>query len=295
MTTATTTNKQLYLITPGTEVGAWGPYINSTTSILDKALGSTLTVAMAAANVTLSSADAEYQRILITGTLSANLNLTFPAGVGGAWIVTNSTSNSGGPWTITATTGSGTTAILTQGYSTFIYSDGTNIGLANPAVIQNNTITNAMLVQAAALTVKGNITGSTANVTDIPIALASDFASDTTNHVMLSNTPWDAAVFQTLTYSGTVTPNFAAGFNFSLTLAGSATLANPSSAKPGQSGVIYVSQDGSGGRTLSFGNAYKFAGGAAPTISSGANQVTILSYFVVSSSYIVVTTLLAVA
>ena len=365
MTTATTTNKQLVLITPGTEVGTWGPYINTTTGILDKALGGTLTVAMAAANVTLAAADVEYQRILISGTLSANLNLTFPSGVGGAWIVTNSTANSGGPWTITATTGGGTTVALTQGSSTYIYSDGTNIGLANPSIIQANTVTNVMLVTSPFFTVKGvsqaaitvtsaagngtnatlNYTGpytftagsfitvsgmnpsgyngtytvvssTTASVTyanattgfvsggsvsgyqgvsDIPIGTVSAFNTAATTNILTTDVPWTASAYQTLTDGATITPDFSTGFNFQVTISGNRVLANPTSPKVGQSGIILVTQDATGTRTLSFGNAYKFAGGAAPTISSGANQKTALCYSVVSSSYIIVTTILAVA
>jgi len=48
----------------------------------------------------------------------------------------------------------------------------------------------------------------------------------------------------------------------------------------GQSGSIFIVQDGTGSRTLSFGSQYDFAGGTAPTLSTGANAVDRIDYVV---------------
>jgi hypothetical protein len=90
----------------------------------------------------------------------------------------------------------------------------------------------------------------------------------------------------TLTDGATITPDFAAGNNFSVTLGGSRTLANPTNLTAGQSGVIVVTQDGTGGRTLAFGSNWKFPGGTAPTLTTAANAVDVISYYVESSSRI---------
>ncbi len=93
----------------------------------------------------------------------------------------------------------------------------------------------------------------------------------------------------TLTDGATITPDFAASNNFTLTLAGTGrTLANPTNITAGQSGVIAINQDATGSRTITtYGSYFKFAGGTAPTLSTGANDLDILSYYCVSSTVIV--------
>ncbi len=76
---------------------------------------------------------------------------------------------------------------------------------------------------------------------------------------------------------------------YSVTLAGNRTLDNPTNVTPGQSGCIFITQDGSGSRTLAFGSFYDFAGGSAPTLSTGAGEVDVLSYVVRSSTSIICT------
>ena len=90
----------------------------------------------------------------------------------------------------------------------------------------------------------------------------------------------------TLTSASTVTPDFAASCNFTLTLGHNVTLANPSNLTAGQSGSIFLIQDGTGSRTITFGNQYDFAGGTAPTLSTAASSVDRLDYFVRTSSSI---------
>lgn len=90
----------------------------------------------------------------------------------------------------------------------------------------------------------------------------------------------------TLTSGSTVTPDFADSNNFTLTLGTNVTLANPSNLTAGQSGSIFLVQDSTGSRTLSFGSYWDFAGGTAPTISSAASTVDRLDYIVRSTTSI---------
>jgi hypothetical protein len=90
----------------------------------------------------------------------------------------------------------------------------------------------------------------------------------------------------TLTSGSTVTPDFADSNNFTLTLGTNVTLANPSNLTAGQSGSIFLVQDGTGSRTLSFGTYWDFAGGTAPTISTAASSVDRLDYIVRSTTSI---------
>jgi hypothetical protein len=92
-----------------------------------------------------------------------------------------------------------------------------------------------------------------------------------------------------LTDGATITPDFGANQNFTVTLGGNRTLANPSnvtSDKVGQVGSIFVVQDGTGSRTLSFGSNWDFIGGTAPTLSTTASAVDRIDYIVRSTTSI---------
>lgn len=89
-----------------------------------------------------------------------------------------------------------------------------------------------------------------------------------------------------LTDGTTITPDFALANNFSVTLGGNRTLANPSNLTAGQSGAIFISQDGTGSRTLAFGSYWDFSGGTAPTLTTTASAVDCLVYAVRSATSI---------
>ena len=71
-----------------------------------------------------------------------------------------------------------------------------------------------------------------------------------------------------------------------MTLAGNRTLANPFNLVAGQSGSIFVTQDGTGSRTLSFGSKFHFVGGTAPTMTTTASAVDRVDYVVKSTDVI---------
>ena len=98
-----------------------------------------------------------------------------------------------------------------------------------------------------------------------------------------------------LTDAATVAVDLSLGNNFTLTLAGNRTLGAPTNVTAGQSGVIVVTQDGTGSRTLAYNSVYKFAGGTAPTLTTTASAVDVLAYYVESSTRITVTSLLNVS
>jgi hypothetical protein len=89
-----------------------------------------------------------------------------------------------------------------------------------------------------------------------------------------------------LTDGATITPNFNTANNFSLTLGGNRTLANPTNITAGQSGVIVITQDGTGSRTLAYGSYWDFSGGTAPTLTTAASAVDVLVYYVNSATSI---------
>lgn len=88
-------------------------------------------------------------------------------------------------------------------------------------------------------------------------------------------------------YATSVTPDMANHDSFAITLTGPVLFSNPTGAVAGQSGAITITQDGTGTRVATFGSAWKFEGGTAPTLSTAANSVDVLTYYVVSGSFIV--------
>ena len=100
-----------------------------------------------------------------------------------------------------------------------------------------------------------------------------------------------------LSDAATIAVDLSLGNNFSVTLGGNRTLGDPTNVTAGQSGVIVVTQDGTGSRTLAYaGTKYKFAGGTAPTLTAGAAAaVDVLAYYCESAPRITVTSLLNVS
>lgn len=103
-----------------------------------------------------------------------------------------------------------------------------------------------------------------------------------------------------LTFAATMTPDFADSNNFSVTLTGAGRIANPTNQVAGQSGSIFITQDGTGSRVLSWGDsggtsAWYWAGGTAPTLSTGANVKDRVDYIVAANGVIHAVATLAVS
>lgn len=60
--------------------------------------------------------------------------------------------------------------------------------------------------------------------------------------------------------------------SFRVTLAGNRTLDNPHGMIDGQVLTYRIKQDGTGSRTLAYASKFKFSGGTAPTLSTGAGK-----------------------
>ena len=155
------------------------------------------------------------------------------------------------------------------------------------------------------ITELGAITATDA-ATDVVAVV--DVSADATNKITVTNlltTPVETQVTtQARTYTaaqrGTISAiavaagdttkvlDFATANNFQLTLAntGSCELSNPTNLTAGQSGSIFIVQDATGSRLLTFGTYYDFAGGTAPTLSTAADAVDRIDLVVRSSTSI---------
>ena len=95
-----------------------------------------------------------------------------------------------------------------------------------------------------------------------------------------------AANVTALSDGATITIDMATACHHSVTLGGNRTFAAPSNQVVGQSGSIFITQDGTGSRTASFNSAFKFVGGTAPTLTTTAAAVDRIDYIILSSNVI---------
>ncbi len=123
-----------------------------------------------------------------------------------------------------------------------------------------------------------------ANTSDIGSTIQAFDADTAKTDVAQSYTAAQRGAITTLTPGATVTPDFAASNNFSLTLGQATTIANPTNLVAGQSGSIFLVQGGTA-YTGQWGSSWDFAGGTAPTLSA-ANKVDRVDYIVRSGTSI---------
>ena len=120
--------------------------------------------------------------------------------------------------------------------------------------------------------------------TNLGVAIGSDvqaFDTDTAKtDVAQTYTAGQRGEITALSDGATITPDMADSNNFSVTLGGNRTLANPSNLTAGQSGSFFITQDGTGSRTLAYGSQYDFIGGTAPTLTTTASAVDRIDYVV---------------
>ena len=124
--TTFTTNKNLTLPANGDDVNSWDVPMNGNFTAIDAALGGSTSLTTLTGAHTLTSTEYTPFLLKVAGTLTGNVTYNIPAGVGGEWTVKNATT---GAFTVTfaSLTGGGTTASITQGQTTIIYCDGTNV------------------------------------------------------------------------------------------------------------------------------------------------------------------------
>jgi hypothetical protein len=126
----------------------------------------------------------------------------------------------------------------------------------------------------------------TADVT-ITVTAAVDtdiWAGSSTSKAVTPDALKDSAAPVALSDGATITPDLAAGADFTVTIAASRTLANMSNKVVGRKGVIIVTMGGSGGYSFTLGSDYKKLSTFA--LASGVGEVTRIDYHVVSASVV---------
>lgn len=95
-----------------------------------------------------------------------------------------------------------------------------------------------------------------------------------------------APTITALTDGASIATDMSLSCNFSVTLGGNRTLANPTNISAGQSGSFFITQDATGSRTLAYGSYFKFPNGVAPTLSTTANATDRIDYIVRNTTFI---------
>lgn len=165
-------------------------------------------------------------------------------------------------------TKSGTTALaagdLVSGQVYLIEYDGTRFQLINPSV----PIPTGILP-----IVNGGTGASTLAGANIAV----------TNAAQTFTGGQRGAVTALTSSSASIAINLATNCNFSYTTTENSTLAAPSNAVAGQSGIITITQ-GATAYTLAYNTFYKFAGGTVPTLTATVGAVDTFAYYVESAS-----------
>jgi len=102
-------------------------------------------------------------------------------------------------------------------------------------------------------------------------------------------------VVSSVVTSGVILLDFSANNNFDVTLEGNSTLAPSVAPSGGQSGAIYLRQDGTGSRTLAYSGGWSFTNGTAPTLTTTASGTDLLAYYAAQPTVIVGSLIAAVS
>lgn len=149
-------------------------------------------------------------------------------------------------------------------------------GASKDIKFQNNGVEKASLSSAGVFTAT-SFSGSGASLTGV---------GDATLDSAQTFTKGQRGEVTALTDAATLALDFNDSNNFSVTLGGNRTFGNPTNCTAGQAGAIFVTQDGTGSRTLAYASYWKFVGGTAPVLSTTAAAIDRIDYIIKSASEI---------
>ena len=282
----------------GENPNSWGTILNTNViDLVDDAIAGYEVVSVSSTGITLSdnngSTDQSRNAALeFAGTLTANVTITIPSEEKTYFVRENTT----GSFAVQMKTAAGSALNLTQGQNIFVACDGTSIyQLDIPTSVSSftaNTL-NATSITTSILDAT-NVSTTTVNTSTVSATTVNTSTVSATILNIDGTGTFSGPVIgtvTTLTDATSIALDLSQGNNFYIQLTSatgsSRTLENPSNETVGQCGAIYVIQAVStGSKTMSFGDAYRFKNGTAPTITTSINSVDLLVYNVRSTSVV---------
>ena len=262
----------------GANPNSWGLILNQNViDLVDDAIAAYTTVTVSADDVSLTtengaSDQARSAFIELIGDLTSSTDIILPAQSKSYFIrnksVPTPTSN-----TITIKTLAGSGATIGTSANGFFICDGVSVHQTNAVGLGLGTAANLDFGTCATGIAAGNLVpASSSDIRYVQASVASSItAAKTFTAPVIGNVT-------SLTDAASIAIDMGVGNAFAITLAGNRTLSAPTNVTPGQTGYIYVAQDGTGSRTLAFNSAYIFVSGTAPTMSTTANAIDLLVY-----------------
>ena len=289
MASTFTTNIRLTKQGDGDNPNSWGQVLNDgVISLTDQAIAGIATISVGATtSVTLTSnngsGDEARSAILhIKGSVGGSHNtisLVIPANTKHYLINNDVSANTTASDIIKIKTAAGDGYDIPLGGIGWVYCDNTSVRPVNTKGLNLGTAASADIGVCAT------------NVPDISLAdiryLRTSVTVNTTllgtktirdGQFVISTSARAVNPITTLTDAASIAVDFLTGNNFMVTLTDNRTLAAPSNATAGQTGLIYIAQDGTGNRTLGYNTVYKFVSGSAPVLTTTANAMDMLVY-----------------
>ena len=275
----------------GENPNTWGLRLNQNViDLLDEAVAAYVTVSVSSANVTLSANDGTTDQsrspfIELQGEVTSNLNVVIPY-VNKGYVINDSTTRNPTARTVTLKTATGSGNLVKVGRISQFICDGVSVhpveGYTSVSDIYagtTNTFTGTNAFTGLASFTSATTFNTSISVTDLRVT-AGRIENVSVSSAAIVNASVTRGIMppSTLTDATSIAVDLNDGNNFIVTLGGNRTLENPSNPTIGQTGQIYVIQDGTGSRTLAYGSYWKFSGGTAPTLTTDANAVDLLVY-----------------
>ena len=272
--------------TDGENPNSWGAILNTNViDLIDDAIAGYEIVSVSGTGVTLtdnqgSSDQSRNAALEFAGTLTANVTITVPAEEKTYFI----RENTSGSFAVQMKTAGGTALTLSQGANTFVACNGTSIYRLDIPTSVSSFTANTLTATSIATSVLDAtvIDATTINATTVNTSTVSATVLNADGKATFSGAV--IGTVTTLTDAASVALNLAQGNNFYVQMTSAVgtnrVLENPTNAVIGQCGSIYVVQTVSGtiNKTLSYGNAYRFKTGTAPTITQTTSAVDLLVY-----------------
>jgi len=221
---------------------------------------------LSSGNILVGSSGNVATSVAVTGDVTLS-------NTGAATVISGSTNVAGKLQLTDSTSSTSTTTAATPA------SVKTAYDLAAAALPKSGGTMTGTITFAAGQTLSGYVA-----TTDIGVTVQAYNVNNAVTNTLQTFTAAQRGGVVTLTPAGTVTPDFATGNNFTLSLDQATTLANPTNLAAGQSGAIRVVQD-STARTLSYGSYWYFEGGV-PTLGTTTGATSVIAYYVDSTTHI---------